>query len=143
MKMTELHKSRTCTKCFWDKMFNFGFNKQQQFRLLLHYLGTLIQLVLCNTCRVLTITSHLWSLWTLQSDNDHQAISLRPSSCQLQPGGSAGHRVATLESLKAGLVGADYCLIVLFRAAVRWWGYNRAACGLGPQQWTLHRWHPT
>lgn len=37
---------------------------------------------------------------------------------QLQPGGSAGHHVAMLEMLKASLVGADYCLIVLFRAAV-------------------------
>lgn len=40
----------------------------------------------------------------------------RPPSCQLQPGGSAGHRVAMLESLKAGLVGADCCLIVAFQS---------------------------
>lgn len=33
---------------------------------------------------------------------------------------SAGHHVAMLEMLKADLVGADCCLIVLLRAAERW-----------------------
>ena len=97
----------------------------------------------CTICRVIKWikcikTSPPCCVWTLQSRDHHEAISLRPSSCQLQPGGSAGHRVSMLESLKAGLVGADFCLIVLFRAAVRW-GFQQAACG----QWTLQRRNPT
>lgn len=58
---------------------------------------------------------------TLIFPDPHQANSHQANSpfSQLQPGGSAGHRVAMLESLKAGLVGADYCLIVLFRVAVK------------------------
>lgn len=55
--------------------------------------------------------------------------SLRPPSCQLQPGGPAGHRVATARGLKAGLVGADCCLIVLFRAAVPRLGRRRLSGG--------------
>ncbi|CAB1442345.1 unnamed protein product [Pleuronectes platessa] len=73
------------------------------------------------------MTPHFSSLWTLMDQRatlrpslSGPLCSLRPPSGRLQPGRSAGHRVATLESLKAGLVGADCCLIVLFRAAVHW-----------------------
>lgn len=63
--------------------------------------------------------------------------SLRPPSCQLQPGGPAGHRVATARGLKAGLVGADCCLIVLFRAAVPRLGRRRSSGGAGGGKWRL------
>lgn len=79
---------------------------------------------------------------TLIFPDPHQANSHQANSpfSQLQPGGSAGHRVAMLESLKAGLVGADYCLIVLFRVAVNQ-GLQQGC--MGPQPWTQHRRNPT
>ena len=65
---------------------------------------------------------HLSGLWgpkgAVRPSLSGPLCSLRPPPGRLQPGRSAGRRVAMLESLKAGLVGADCCLIVLFRAAV-------------------------
>lgn len=114
----------------------------------------------CAVGSLTIMTSNPWLYEPCRVEDQHRVISLqplrslRPSSCQLQPGGSAGHRVATLESLKAGLVGADCCLIVLFRAAVCWggwgvttglhvvWGHSggRSTDGIQPRRVSLIYW---
>lgn len=60
--------------------------------------------------------------------------SLRHPPSQLQPGRNAGRRVAMAQGLKAALVGADCCLIVLFKAAVPRLGHRRL---LGGGKWCL------
>lgn len=72
-----------------------------------------------KTKQILIIQTHHFKSLKNKSSGHHSAapvlsrIVILPTPARR----SAGHRVAMLEMLKADLVGADWCLIVLLRAA--------------------------
>lgn len=85
------------------------------------------------------------SSWINQSSDHHSLVPLLSQPLILP---TPARRICRTLCSHAGVI--ESCLgrsrllpnCAFLRAAVRW-GYNRASCGLGPQQWTRHRWNPS